>query len=313
MTESKKSGPSVLVPYPGASDDPAMQDIVVYLRPESNGVLVESTMLRIIQKDPDYKKRIFLVYLTNLPGEFVLKNHIVEEHYSIKLKFAVLGRQIFTPYMKGVFSREFGADIEGVRVVGSFEALRILSLKPEELFRYWVPEQDFLMIDGQSIKKIGDLYVVNYDIPALLHKNVRGTDIAVMIFRTSLSYFEFEDIIRRMESALLEAKILSPGVPPSRVFHYSKGPFEQLLDGIGYVYSKEEGHIPIENLSFARFLGSRGVDFSVVRGLIKNPIVTYRGPDETIKEDTIYNCTHEASYQDAYDRLMALNSQVIIR
>jgi hypothetical protein len=288
-----------------------MQDIFVYLRPESNGVLVESTMLRIIQKDPDYKKKIFLVYLTNLPGEFVLKNHIVEEHYAVKLKFAVLGRKIFTPYMKSVFSREFGADMDTLPAIGSFEALRILSLSPEELFRYWVPEKDFRIICGQSIKKIGDLYVVNYDIPALLQKNVRGTDIAVMIFRTSLSYLEFKDIIGRMESALLDAKILSPEIPPSRVFHYSKGPFEQLLDGMGYVYSQEGVHVPMENLSFARFLVSRGVDFSVVRGLIKNPIVT-EGSAEDQKENTIYSLTKEASYQDAFDKLLNLNSQIII-
>ncbi len=312
MAEKRSGNPSVLIPYPGVGGDPDVQDIFVYLRPESNGVLVESVMLKVIQKNPEYKKRIFLVYLANLPGEFIMRNHIIEEHYSLKLKFAVLGKKFFTQAMREAFSRRFGTAFGEAKIVGSFEALRLLSMTPSDLFRRWVPDGDFGIVNGQTIKKIGDMYVVNYDIPALLHMKNREKDIAVMIFRTTLAYGEFRGIVAMMETALVESRILSPGVPACRVFHYSKGPFEQILDGIGYLYTPDAVHIPPEDLPFSRYLMSRSVEFSVIRGILKNPIILYRGADGVLREDNIYSYTQEETFEGAFRKLGTVEAQVVI-
>ncbi len=312
MTESREAGPSVLVPYPGLGDDPAAQDVFVYLRPESNGVLVESTMLRVIQHDPDYRRSIFLVYLANLPGEFIARNHIVEEHYSIKLRFAVHGGRLFTPRMRESFSRHFGVPFDPKKVIGSFEALRIMGRTPDELFRLWVGDDDFCVLDGQSIKRHDGLFVVNYDIPALIQKNSAATDIAVMIFRTTLGYEAFGKIILAMQNALLDVKILSPGIPFSRVFHYSKSPFEQILDGIGYLYSPDGKHIDPGNLSFSRYLRDRGVDFPVLKGIFRNPIFLFREPDGVLREDSIYAYTQDDSFEAAWNKLRRAEAQVIV-
>jgi hypothetical protein len=312
MTDQERN-PAVLIPYPGASADTSEQDIFVYLRPESNGVLVESTMLKVIERNPNYKKQLFLVYLANLPGEFIFRNHITEDHYPTKMKFAALGAKIFTDAMRNSFSRHFGVDFSRAKIIGSFEALRILATSPEDLFNIWVSQEDILLVNGQTIKKIGDYYVINCDIPELVDEmKYRETNIAVMIFRTALGYKEFEVIIKMMENALLDANILLPEWPSSRIFHYSKGPFEQVLDGLGYLYSPEADHIPLSDLPFPRFLASRSLDFSVLWGLMRNPLVRYAGADGVIHEDNIFSYTQGDSYEEAWEKIFTIRSQVLL-
>lgn len=308
-----KGLPAVLVPYPGPSVDPATEDIFVYLRPESNGYLVESLILKVIQKNPEYKQRIFFVYLANIPGEFILKNHIVERHYQTRLRFAVLGKKLFTEFMRRDFETYFKQPFDQAEIVGSFEALRMLSWTPDQLFELWVPPEDVLVTSGQSVKRFRDLFIVNYDIPALVQKNAQGTDIAVMLFRTSLGYERFALMFKEMERALREAKILAEGVPVDRVFHYSKGPFEQILDGRDYLYSKAGTHIPCEELSFATYLLQKGIPKETIRGVIEHPIVRYYDETGTLRENSIYLYTRGDSYPEAEEKFLHLNSQVLIR
>jgi len=305
--------PSVLIPYPGPSIDPSTEDIFVYLRPESNGYLVESLLLKVIQKNPEYKQRIFFVYLANIPGEFILKNHIVERHYLTRMRFAVLGKMLFTEFMKRDFEDYFKLPFDQADIVGSFEALRRLSWTPDRLFELWVPAEDVLVTSGQSVKRYGGLFIVNYDIPALVQKNAQGTDIAVMLFRTTIGYERFALIFKEMEKALRDAKVLSQGVPADRVFHYSKGPFEQILDGRDYLYSPSGTHIPCEELSFATFLIDKGVPKETIRGVIEHPLVRYYDESGTLRENSIYLYTRGDSYPQAYEKFLAINAQVLLR
>jgi hypothetical protein len=291
--------PKVLIPYPGPETRPGFQDIFVYLRPESNGVLAESTVLRVVEQCPEYKRSLHLVYLANVPGEYIVRNHIVERHYGVKLRFAVSGKQAFTPAMRHRFESYFGRNFDTAAIVGSFEALRILSLRPEELFDRWVARRDLLMVNGQSVKRIGEYFVVNYDIPALLHKNNRDTDIAVMIFRTDLDYTYFSQLVDEMRSRLVEGNLLNPRFPPSRVFHYSKGPFEQVLDGIGYLCTPAGGPVAVSDLSFATYLRDRGVGVSSLIESLSQPIVKCRQEDGVIREENLLVYTAHDTYEAA--------------
>lgn len=304
--------PDILVPYPGAGENPAEQDIFVYLRPESNGVLVESTLLSVLRRSGAYKKQIFLVYLANLPGEFIMRSRITEEHYSVKMKFAVSGRKLFTPAMKEAFLRKFGITAEHARILGAFEALSVLGMSPEELFSVWVEVCDILNFNDQTIKKIGDSYIVNCDIPQIVSMRYAGTNIAVMVFRTTMNYSEFKEIVRMMEKALLDAGILFPDRPASRIFHYSRGPFEQVLDSMGYLYTHGAVRVPAQELPFPRFLASQGLPFSVVEGLIRHPIIRCQGVDGAVREESIYANTREASYSQALEKIHCIGSQVIL-
>ena len=304
--------PAILIPYPGAGENPAEQHIFVYLRPESNGVLVESTLLRAVKRSGKYKKQIFLVYLANLPGEFIMRNRITENHYNVKLKFAALGQKLFTPAMKEAFSRKFKTDFEEAKILGAFEALDVLGMNPEELFSVWVTDNDYMTVNDQAIKKIDDRYVVNCDIPQLVCSRYAGKNIAVMIFRTSLNYREFLEMVRMMEKALLDAGILLPDRPASRIFHYSRGPFEQVLDAQSYLYTQAAAPIPSEELPFPRFLASQGVEFPFVRDLLRRPLVRYSAKGDRIREESIYAYTRGASYAEAWEKMRGAWSQVIL-
>ncbi len=304
--------PKVLIPYPGPTAERDEQDIFVYLRPETNDVRVESTVLKVVEQCPAYKKDMNLVYLANVPGEFITRHHIVEQHYALKLEFAVYGKELFTPSMRAAFSKAFQIPFEEADIIGSFEALRMLKLRPEELFTLWVPEEDLFVVDGQSVKRIGTTYVVNYDIPALLHKNSRGTDIAVMIFRVRLGYSFFNELVEQMRDALIRNDLMSPKTPPSRAFHYSKGPFEQILDGFGYLFTPQLETASLADLTFSSFLARNGIQFDTIRGVVSHPILHFKDEYGDTLEENLFSYTLFDDYETALRKLRTMVAQVVL-
>ena len=312
MSGSGSEIPQILLPYPGPSDDPQIQDIFVYLRPETNGVLVESLLLNVIKSCGRYRSGIKLIYLANFPGEYILDHHVIERHYSHKFFFAVHGKRAFTTKMKRAFEHRFGRSFDDAPIIGSFEALAELEKSPEQLFSSWVPSEDMLHVDGQSIKKIDGHFVVNYDIPALLHKNNRGTDIAVMLFRCSVDYDYFHELVDEMREVLVEKGVLNPSVPASRAFHFSKGPFEQLLDAADYLCDTSGTPRPIDDLSFVRYAGTRGYTPAQLQSVIEYPVCLFETDDGTRVEESIFSYTADDSYEEAIDKLDHLRAQLWI-
>jgi hypothetical protein len=300
------------VPYPGPDGSGDVQDIFVYLRPETNGVLVESVLLKVIQGCPQYRTGIKLVYLANFPGEFIVENHIVERHYAHKFFFAVHGKRAFTTRMKQDFERHFHTDFESADVIGSFEALKILNLSPEQLFSVWVPDGDILHTDGQTIKRYRGRYVVNYDIPALLHKNSRSTDIAVMLFRCGVDYSDFVDLVDEMRDALVAKSILSADRPASRAFHYSKGPVEQLLDATDYLRRPNGDRVEIDELSFVVYAHDHGCTSGELLGVVRSPICLFELHDGSLVEENIFTYTATDTYAEALAKLASVRAQLWI-
>ena len=304
--------PTVIIPYEGPPDSAVCRDIFVYLRPETNGVLVESTLLKVIQSTPLYKSHIQLVYLANIPGSFLATNRIVEDHYRYKLPFAIHGGRQFTPEMERRFTEHFLASFDAVDIVGAFEALRILQISADELFNKWVSTADVLILHCQTIKKIDGLYVVNYDMPALLHKNNAHTDIAVMIFRSTLEDGDFHQMIHRMAEELRKQGILGSNRSVGRAFHYSKGPFGQLLDARGYLYDQRGDHIPESELQFCRYLEKRGITSREITGALDNPIMVFRTEEGRI-EECLFPYTIDNTFEQAYRKISSCILQYWIR
>lgn len=304
MSDTSEAIPKIIIPFTGDCSDETCQDIVVYLRPETNGIQVESALFKVL-KSPQWESAINLRYLANLPGEFIMRQRIVENHYYTRVDFAAQGRAAFTPAMKETFTRFFGVPFEKARIYGAFEALRMLQISPEQLFQLWVPVYDILEIQGQLIKRTADnLFIINYDIPALLHKNHAGTDVAVMLFRTALTYEQFRPVIEQMRQALIAEGILDPEKPERRVFHYSKGPFEQLLDGLGYIYLTPEQPAQISDLNFGCYLRERGVSEEKVIHLMKYPIGKVHVSPAVEMEQNIFSYTLFDSYELAYQKFL---------
>ena len=310
---SQVEKPTVIIPYAGASDDLNCRDIFVYLRPETNGILAESSLLRVIESTPLYHEHIQLIYLANIPGEFIVENNVVEDHYRYKISFARCGGRVFTENMREQFERYFLDNFDSSKVVGAFDALEMLKVTEDELFQIRVPAQHVLNLNCQIVKKIEDIYVVNYDIPALLHKSKNETDIAVMLFRSTLANAGFHRMIEEMEEALSNCGVLNTVASFRRAFHYSRGPFEQMLDARGYLYNEDGSHIPIRDLQFCSFLNSKGILWNELGRTLDNPIMTFRTDSGELIEDCIYAYTQDASYHQAYEILMSSESHYVTK
>ena len=271
----------------------------MYLRPETNGVLTESTLLNVLRKNRVYAEHAPVVYLANLPGEFLVSRHIIEDHYRCKIDFARRGGALFTPSMIKRFEDRFNVPFETAEVLGAYQFIEKTGMDEERLFRVWVDNRNFAVLNGQTIKRLDDVFVVNYDIPALLHKNNRNTDIAVFLLRSTLTPEEFRYMIRDMETSLIDVGVLDRGTPPSRAFHYSKGPFEQILDALGFLYRQDCSHVPLESLCFSRFLLNRGISKESILNILDNPIRPLRYPDGKEAENNIFTFTAGMDYETA--------------
>ena len=299
MKPDEQGLPTIIVPYPGPSIEPGVHDIFVYLRPETNGVLAESTILKVIKAANGDQPAMQLIYLANYPGEFIVEHQIVEQYYSLKFHFAVVGKNAFTQGMKQRFAEWFKVPFETAEIVGAFRALEIMHKEPEELFGTWVAEQDVCVINGQCIKKIGELFVVNYDIPALIHKNSKNTDIAVMVFRCQQPYEKVKSLVVDMHKALCAAGILSPQFDPSRAFHWSKGPFEQILDGISYLSVVKSLGLKLDDFTYAKWLLGQGITPDELGRLLMNPVVEIQHEDGRVTEENFLQYTQYDTFESA--------------
>lgn len=305
--------PTIIVPYKWPIAEPSHEDVFVYLRPETNGVRVESLLLRTIRDNPLYREGITIAYLANVPGDFIAYNRIVEEHYSDRIYFTLQGKEAFTPRMRARFEESFGVPFERAQILGAFEAMRTMGWSSEQLFELRVDPGDLCTMNAQSVKRTEGLFVVNYDIPAILHKNHAETDIAVMILRSNLELDDFHRLIEDIRASLVDGEVLSPATPLSHALHYSKSPFEQILDAKGYLYAPDGSHCPLETIRFSSWLIEHGLDEGVIRGLLRYPIFEFAEPDGSIVEEHLFVYTAGDSYLAASEKQKRAVSQFLTR
>lgn len=305
--------PKILIPFiPPGDDFRDHQDFFIILRPETNGTEVESLLMQVIRGNGEYKSGVSFVYLANIPGDYIVRHRVIEQHYHLKISFARKGAVLFTPGMQESFHRKFGLLPHKARILGAFEALGPLGMTEEELFDKRVDLSLMLDVNGQNIKKINDIFVVNYDIPALLHKNSRNTDIAVMIFRSRLPKPAFREMIGTMGKLLVEKGILREHFPLSRVFHYSKGPFEFFLDASGYLLKDPRTPYPLGSLDFVKFMNERGIPLKILEGLVRYPLMLFETSPGALVEGDILQYTYGSTFNEAYQILSKTRGQFYI-
>ena len=305
--------PAILVPFSPADDNPHCRDVFVYLRPESNGIEVESIIMSALREEESCRDNVKLAYLANIPGDFISTKGLIEHHYRIRLLFALKGKALFTKHMKKVFKSYFRCSFEKAEILGPYEAMRRLDLDEETLFKTWVNPVNMMTINGQSIKKIKNFYVLNYDIPALLNKNNINTDIAVMIFRTCTQNENIHYMIDAIDKRLQDKGIINILNPASRIFHYSKGPFEELLDCSGFLYDREYKNIPLNMVTFGRFLVGHGVSLDEIHGALYHPIMYFKEPSGRFTENDIFSYTMDLGYEEALARFRTAFLQRVIK
>lgn len=321
--------PQVLKEYTGPGKE-GEQDILILLRPQANNCFFESLLLSVFRSSPEYRKTLWLEYLANLPGEFIYKKNLMERHYAYRMNFANEGKNAMTDTMKTRFQEVFQLSVDECEIYGAYDAMIRLDMDEKELFKYDVVEDEKIKFSGQSIVKIKDknnkdVYVINYDIPALLTFNYKDTNSAVMIFRTTLTYKAFNriilDVLHRISSALADSNsktgkgckaYLSPEdmkllqgtniFRHKRLFHYSHGPFEQILDGRDFIYNSKGESVSLEKLTYTNYLLQRGISIEEIDTLINNPIITLTSKKQKeIKwENSLFIHTRNMSYEKGY-------------
>jgi hypothetical protein len=167
-------------------------------------------------------------------------------------------------------------------------------------------------VNGQTVKRIAGRYVVNYDIPALLHKNNANTDIAVMLFRTRTSYEYFAELVRQMREAVVSEGLMGAGQHFTRVFHYSKSPFEQALDCRSYLCSSGGEFLGLSASSFANYCFANGFDAETLHGLLDNPICRFATEGTGSMEEHLFSYTRHDSYGRAVEKARHITSQLWI-
>ncbi len=305
--------PTIIVPYLGATSDPQALDIFLYVRPDTNGVVGESIITKAIERCPEYRKKIKLIYMVNIPGECIVRDRLIEHYYALKIYFARNGRQSLTLYMRQQLESFFQCRWEDIEIVGAFQAMELLNYNEEELFNLWVDEREVLDIHGQTIKKIEGIYVINYDVPALLKKNTSSTDIAVMLLRLWLPYQYMDSLAKTIAQNMVEQHILPAGQTPARAFHYSYGPFDQLRDGINFLFDNEQQHCSLSALSFGRYLLERGVSEESIYHLIDNPLVLLQEWQQEPNETSLFMYTRCRSYQESFKSLQQIVAQPLMQ
>jgi hypothetical protein len=247
--------------------------------------------------------------MANVPGDFIARRRIVERHYSLRLFFAVHGGITFSPDMREQFESFYGVTFDPDKVIGAFDALRRFQWSPDDLFGLWVDEQAVTRIAGQVIKQYQGIWVVNYDIPALLHKNNAATDIAVMAFRTREGYPHFFELAMQMKSALVERGLLRKGMPIARAVHISHSPFEQLLDARDYLLTTEGDPAGMGASSFAGFLMEHGFSLADVEGLVEHPICRFDFGVVAPRDQNLLDLCEGFGYQDALHIIRRIQAQ----
>src|SRR6056297_2481905 len=291
--------PTVVIPFDSECRTELCQDVCVYLRPEANGIQVESAMMRTISTNPQYNENVRLVYLANMPGEFIAKHRIIEQHYRLKISFAKQGKRLFTEYMQREFSRYYKVSFEEAEILGAFEAMKRLHYTREGLFNLWVPAEDVFHLNGQTIKRVKDLFIVNYDIPAMILRTRLGPGSIHSLMEDMVERFKADGLLQRSEAF-------------TRVFHFSRSPFEQILDGIGFLYKSDGTHIPLQDILFYNYLLQQGMSHADIQQILRYPIFGFPNGKGGLKEQTVYAASYGMDYKRAYQMLLSAKAQILL-
>ena len=248
-----------------------------------------------------------------ISGAYLAKHGIVSEHYGIIDAAARDPGSTITEDMRGVFQESFGADSNGVRLVGG---VRYLQDHPEldsaTLSRLWLERGYVRLGSGTYCQHVAgeDLYLINGFYPRMLeHFTKEQSCIMTFVLRSSTSWGaarrEFVGATApadakagSIRNSLLERKQefgLAAVSPNLNGVHLSAGPVEGLVELMRFTQNREEfsGRPNVADFMFGQVLSER---FSpeVVEAILGNvPVETDSGIQ------TAFDITEELDSEEA--------------
>jgi hypothetical protein len=235
---------------------------IAYVRPESNRVVYESEIAKAI------KQRMEILYIANLNGRLFTEGGILRSHYASQFRFAEDPRTELEAYpeVAAAFEAHFGLPAGHADIRGSLQGLEDLGLSPERLFTSIVPDSDFLAAFGQTFKRIGGVFIVNYDLPALIARYRPDANVFVLCARRTTAgdsfYAElnrsiYEAIISRPDTPLLfgaELEGLGWEAMVRRTYHVSTGRLMAMLDMSEFVFVEPTRRLDVAATPLGRAL-----------------------------------------------------------
>lgn len=249
LTDSEMA---ILIPYIPEENRNATLFLIA-VRPETNKVIYESEIIKSVQP------YIKAAYMANISGLYIKENKIIESRYSLQIKFARNGKEEIAKYPPFIqnFEKKFQTKFTSAPIIGSYDIItyNLLGKNEEELFNTIVPREDMLDLYGQTIKKIGAYYVVNYDMPAIGKKYHNGTDIFVILVRltdlnrhiSDINHEIYERFMNNDSIDILDSekrKSICWYNQVKRTYHISWSHIQAMFDMVDYIFNND--HTPIK-------------------------------------------------------------------
>lgn len=257
--------PDILIPY-NIDYHNHLPIALVYVRPGTNKLNYEKAILLGVQ--PFGK----VVYLSNLNGRIFIKDALIIDHYSTQYYFTIYAKKAIQkfPEMVEKFETHFQIKMEDAKIIGAFDAQINLGMTQEQLFDTFTSEKDFKKMYGQTIKKIKDFYVVNYDIPAIINKYTPESDVFVIAIELENKNIDFHELNQQIFETL-KSNIRTPIIDEEkytehewyekvkRTYHISQNHVASMFDMVDFVFLSDDKHVRFGDIPLGRMIIEKGV------------------------------------------------------
>lgn len=312
MNPFKAIKPDIIINYTNTPDNIA-PIAVVYVRPKTNQIKYEKELILGIQQFAD------IVYLANLNGKLFIKNALILEHYSTQYNFSIKGKNEISMYPEMIEKIEsyFNKNFNEMKIIGAFDAILNLNIDADELFNIIVDEKDFLKLYGQTIKKIKDYYIVNYNIPAIIKKYIPTANVFVVAARLrdpNTNYKEidqaiFELIKNDKATPIIDEDKLNKlkwNEKIRRTYHISHNHLTAIFDMLDFVFRTDGEHIELEEIPFANHLMSKKVITREQLLSIKDYSIMYIEENGKKRLANIMSEAYNKSYEECEELLKSI-------
>ncbi|MBN2435411.1 MAG: hypothetical protein JXK07_09135 [Spirochaetes bacterium] len=262
----------------------------LYVRPESNRVDYEALIAKGL------KGIGTPVFMANYNGELIKHKHIVMNHYFLHYLFALHAKDEMLKYPEfcHAFETKFGLSVKKAAVFGAFEYLdsdNNAGFSEKTLFHHYVFEDDFLKFHGHTVKKIGNCYVVDYDIPSII-KSYNTKSNILIISVCCCEGHSIDELNYSLFSLFEKAGVLPGNKSPvpwynqvKRLYHISSGHIEAMFDLTDFTINSENCSISYVETPLGKTLIRKGI-FSrngmedILDYFKKYPLVYYHEENE---------------------------------
>ncbi len=252
--------PDIIIPFIYNLDE-LRSCAVVYVRPQTNKLNYEKAIILGCQEFGD------IVYLANIGGNIFIQNLLILEHYSTQYFFAMHSKSVISEYpeMVEVFENHFNISFNDATILSPFDAQLKLNMTSSQLFDTIVDNNDFLKLYGQTIKKIGNYFVINYDIPEIIAKYTPDTNVFVvaLIFHdnniklTELNQAIFENLKSDVSTPLIDEEKFKTHQwydKVRRTYHISSNHIATMFDMKDFVFSANGSEIEFKEIPLSDFI-----------------------------------------------------------